>query len=462
MNTNYVPLVEQKKSFENENFDEEYKIYFEKMDKQYEQYYNFNTRKKLNNLNEIIASSKSLFDNFDENIKSKENLMLQMAYGTIINKALEGNKILIFRFTIDNSFSFPQLMSIIQSMNYSKELILTIKDENVINESQFSFLMDEAKKKKNIVSITNYFNNNYFGIATVAKKFTLCVKSKNNQSFVKFLNILYSDYKEVIDNIFFNFEDFDESFNNLECVYKVKKSELSLSFENEKIKEYEECLLYLSNKIQTDNLKLLLFKIPEFKNVNDFLGKIHPSYLWLIPYQDVDQKYSDDLLNNIGQNLHMINLNTINISGFSKEKLRQFLNNQKDLIDLRITGNLSEEDMEEVLKCYIENENNNYAIKKISLNGPINMSEHWKDLICDFLKLKNIEAFHIDCFFNGREYMKDIAEAFYLNNTLKSFAVRNSVRGLRDEFVDVLKEVLYTKPIQRKEVFNKIRLYKLL
>ena len=462
MNTNYVPLVEQKKSFENENFDEEYKIYFEKMDKQYEQYYNFNTRKKLNNLNEIIASSKSLFDNFDENIKSKENLMLQMAYGTIINKALEGNKILIFRFTIDNSFSFPQLMSIIQSMNYSKELILTIKDENVINESQFSFLMDEAKKKKNIVSITNYFNNNYFGIATVAKKFTLCVKSKNNQSFVKFLNILYSDYKEVIDNIFFNFEDFDESFNNLECVYKVKKAELSLSFVNEKIKEYEECLLYLSNTIQTDNLKLLLFKIPEFKNVNDFLGKIHPSYLWLIPYQDVDQKYSDDLLNNIGQNLHMITLNTINISGFSKEKLRQFLNNQKDLIDLRITGNLSEEDMEEVLKCYIENENNNYAIKKISLNGPINMSEHWKDLICDFLKLKNIEAFHIDCFFNGREYMKDIAEAFYLNNTLKSFAVRNSVRGLRDEFVDVLKEVLYTKPIQRKEVFNKIRLYKLL
>ncbi len=462
MNTKYVPLVEQKKSFENENFDEEYKEYFEKMDKQYEQYYNFNTRKKLNNLNDIIASSKSLFDNFDENIKSKENLMLQMAYGTIINKALEGNKILIFRFTIDNSFSFPQLMSIIQSMNYSKELILTIKDENVINESQFSFLMDEAKKKKNIVSITNYFNNNYFGIATVAKKFTLCVKSKNNQSFVKFLNILYSDYKEVIDNIFFNFEDFDESFNNLECVYKVKKSELSLSFVNEKMKEYEECLLYLSNKIQTDNLKLLLFKIPEFKNVNDFLGKIHPSYLWLIPYQDVDQKYSDDLLNNIGQNLHMINLNTINISGFSKEKLRQFLNNQKDLIDLRITGNLSEEDMEEVLKCYIENENNNYAIKKISLNGPINMSEHWKDLICDFLKLKNIEAFHIDCFFNGREYMKDIAEAFYLNNTLKSFAVRNSVRGLRDEFVDVLKEVLYTKPIQRKEVFNKIRLYKLL
>ena len=31
---------------------------------------------------------------------SIENLMLQLSYGTIINKALEGNKILIFRFEI--------------------------------------------------------------------------------------------------------------------------------------------------------------------------------------------------------------------------------------------------------------------------------------------------------------------------------------------------------------------------
>ena len=280
--------------------------------------------------------------------------------------------------------------------------------------------------------------------------------------FEKFLNIFYSDFKDNIENIFFNFEDFDKSLNVLEWKIKSEKTELSLSFETQKINEYEECLKFLSNKIETNNLKLLLFKIPEFKFVNEFLGKIHPSYLWLIPYQDVDSKYSDELLLNIGKNSHMINLNTINISGFSKNKLREFLINQKDLIDLRITGNLSEDNMEEILNCYIENENNNYAIKKISLNGPINMNEHWKNLICNFLKLKNIEAFHIDCFFNGREYMKDIAEAFYLNNTLKSFAVRNSVRGLRDEFVDVLKEVLYTKPIQRKEVFNKIRLYKLL
>ena len=462
MSTNFISLEEQKKNFENEGFDEKYKEYFSKMDKEYEQYYNFNTRKKLNNLNDIISSSKKLFENFDETKLSIENLMLQISYGTIINKALEGNKILIFRFTIDNSFSFPQLISIIQAMNYSKELILTIKDDANINESQFSFLINEAKKKSNIVSITNYFNENYFGIATIPKKFNLCVKKKNNEMFEKFLNIFYSDFKDNIENIFFNFEDFDKSLNLLDWKIKSEKTELSLSFEKEKINEYEECLKFLSNKIETNNLKLLLFKIPEFKFVNEFLGKIHPSYLWLIPYQDVDSKYSDELLLNIGKNSHMINLNTINISGFSKNKLREFLNNQKDLIDLRITGNLSEDNMEEVLKCYIENEKNNYAIKKISLNGPINMNEHWKDLICEFLKLKNIEAFHIDCFFNGREYMKDIAEAFYLNNTLKSFAVRNSVRGLRDEFVDVLKEVLYTKPIQRKEVFNKIRLYKLL
>ena len=90
------------------------------------------------------------------------------------------------------------------------------------------------------------------------------------------------------------------------------------------------------------------------------------------------------------------------------------------------------------------------------------MNEQWKTIICDFLKLKSIEAFHIDVFFNGTEYMRDIAEAFYENNTLTSFTVRNSVRHERDVFVDVLKELLYEKNIPRKEVFTKIRLYKLL
>ena len=113
------------------------------------------------------------------------------------------------------------------------------------------------------------------------------------------------------------------------------------------------------------------------------------------------------------------------------------------------------------MKCYL-NKEKKYAIKKISLNGRIVMNEQWKTIICDFLKLKSIEAFHIDVFFNGKEYMRDIAEAFYENNTLTSFTVRNSVRHERDVFVDVLNELLYEKNIPRKEVFTKIRLYKLL
>ena len=90
------------------------------------------------------------------------------------------------------------------------------------------------------------------------------------------------------------------------------------------------------------------------------------------------------------------------------------------------------------------------------------MNEKWKDLICKFLKLKQIEAFHLDCFFNDREYMRDIAEAFIDNTTLKSFAVRNTCRPPKDYFPEVLKEALYNRKIPRKEVFIKIKLYKLL
>ena len=62
----------------------------------------------------------------------------------------------------------------------------------------------------------------------------------------------------------------------------------------------------------------------------------------------------------------------------------------------------------------------------------------------------------------GKEYMRDIANAFYLNKSMTSFTVRNSVRHERDVFVDVLKEMLYEYNIPRKEVFTKIRMYKLL
>jgi hypothetical protein len=58
--------------------------------------------------------------------------------------------------------------------------------------------------------------------------------------------------------------------------------------------------------------------------------------------------------------------------------------------------------------------------------------------------------------------MRDIAEAFIDNNTLKSFACRNNCRPPKDLFPEVLKEALYNRKIPRKEVFNKIKLYKLL
>ena len=121
---------------------------------------------------------------------------------------------------------------------------------------------------------------------------------------------------------------------------------------------------------------------------------------------------------------------------------------------------MGEDEMELILNKYYDllenNENKNdsmYKIKKISLNGPIKMNEKWKDLIYKFLKLKQLDAFRLDCFFNDREYMRDIAEAFIDNTTLKSFAVRNTCRSPKDYFPEVLKEALSNRKITRKEFY---------
>jgi hypothetical protein len=282
-------------------------------------------------------------------------------------------------------------------------------------------------------------------------------------NFISFLTEFYKFYNSKIIFHWFNFENFNDVFNDFKFDFKSEKIELSVTFEDDKLLEYKECMNFLSTKLKCENLKFFLFTIPDFKYINEFFSKISPSKIWLIPYKDVDIKYSDEFLNILSRNKNSIeNLNIINLVGFKKEVIRNFLENQKNLIELRITGELSEECMEEILNCYIDNYKNDFKIKKISLNGPIKMNEEWKNLICKFLTLDNIELFHIDCFFNGKEYMKEIAEAFYQNKALKSFALRNSVRGIRDEFVDVLKELLYSKNIDRKEVFIKIRLYKLL
>ena len=121
---------------------------------------------------------------------------------------------------------------------------------------------------------------------------------------------------------------------------------------------------------------------------------------------------------------------------------------------------MGDPEMELILNKYyellLENNNNDYKIKKISLNGPIHMNEKWKDLICKFLKMKQIEAFHLDCFFNEREYMRDIAEAFIDNVTLKSFAVRNTCRPPKDLFLEVLKKHFIIEIYQEKKYLLKL------
>ena len=463
--SNFLNYDERKNIFkQNKEFYNLYKEIYNKLDKEFEIYYNLNTRKKLNDISDIIKTTINYFEpNYFKKNELKNKIIFEMVYSKLINKILRLNRILFFRYTIDRESNINQLVNIIENMDYNKEVILTVKEIEKINLYYFSLILKFVDNHNNIANLRIYFGENYFAYVRNAKKFELFIKEKVDENFIKFLTVFYEFYNSKIDFHWFNFENFNEIFNEFKYDFKSEKIELSLTFEDNKLTEYKECINFLSNKIKCEKLKFFLFTIPDFQYINELFSKISPSNIWLIPYKDVDIKYSDDFLNILSRNKNGItNLNIINIVGFKKEVIRNFLENEKDLVELRITGELSEECMEEILNCYIDNYSNNFKIKKISLNGPIKMNEKWKNLICKFLTLDNIELFHIDCFFNGREYMKDIAEAFYNNKTLKSFALRNSVRGIRDEFVDVLKELLYSKNIDRKEVFIKIRLYKLL
>jgi hypothetical protein len=260
----------------------------------------------------------------------------------------------------------------------------------------------------------------------------------------------------------------------------INNIEISFCFNEEKKNKLKNCLSFLNNSFINNNIntvskdKLLSLKLQMFNLPNDFnyidianlISTLHPNNIWLIPYKDIDEKYANDFLKIINNSCDIYLLNIINFVGFDKDNLSNFILKQTNLIDLRICGNMGEEEMELILNKYYNllenNDNNKYKIKKISLNGPIKMNEKWKNLICKFLKLKQIEAFHLDCFFNEREFMRDIAEAFIDNTTLKSFAVRNTCRPPKDYFPEVLKEALYDRKIPRKDVFIKIKLYKLL
>jgi len=473
-----------------------YKQNYIELEKSLSKYYNLNTRKKLNNILPLLQESLPSFiakikpDNkltIDEQLN---NLYYILAYSKILNKILRLNKILLFKYTIQDEslFNFYQLISLIMFMDYSKEVILYINNSSLISSTQFKTLINEIMKKQNIVSFSIYFNKNYFTFSRNSKKMFMSFKESNSSDkiFFSFRNIAFNIFNSTIgvNNLCYNFEDFSEitrelideklNFSN------VTNIEISFSFTNERKKQLDNCLSFLSNtlsyakinsadKSQFLSLKLQLFALPDgfdYINLAKLISGLHPNNIWLIPYKDIDNKFANEFLTLINESCEINMINIINFVGFDKEHLDKFITKQKNMIDMRICGKMGEEEMEFILTKYYDflhdKENPEYKIKKLSLSGPINMNKKWNDLICKFLTLKQFEAFHLDCFFNEKEFMREIAEAFIDNHSLKSFCVRNTCRPPKDLFPEVLKEALYNRKIPRKEVFNKIKLYKLL
>lgn len=469
----------------NKSFMNSYKNNYIEIQKKYEQYYNLNTRKKLNNITSILEESLPTFP-----IKIKNdinNFTYYLAYSKIMNKILKLNKILLFRYTINdaNTYNFDQLISLIMFMDYPKEVILHINNCSLISENQFLILVKEISKKTNITSFTVYMQKNYFTLSRNSKKILTTIKESNNDNeiFFKYRRITYEIYNNEngIENLCYNLEDFNENmvnenrFHNVN-INNINNIEISFCFTDEKKLNFEHCLNYLNKALSTQKrtqnnlkLKIQLFTVPsnfDYLNISTLISNIKPNNIILIPYKDVDPKFANDFLDKINKTCELNTLNFVNFVGFSENNLKDFILTQKNLEDLRICGKMGENEMKTILETYYgllnNNSNNEYKIKIISINGPIQMNENWKNLICNFLTLTQIEAFHVDCFFEERKYMKEIAEAFIDNKTLKSFAVRNTCRAPKDYFVDVLKESLYARNIPRKEVFTKIRLYKLL
>ena len=485
-----ISIFKQNKSFMNL-----YKNNYIELEKEYSKYYNLETRQKLNNIKPILESSLSTFLSKikpDSKLSIQEqlnNLCYAISYSKIINKIIRLNKIILFKYNIDNNstYNFNQLISLIMNMDYPKEIILNINNISLISDNQFKVLINEIIKKENIVSLTVYFNKNYFTFSRNAKKMFVAIKESNpsvDEVFIKYRNIAFELFNNAIkiENLGYNFEDFFNNVLNLENnkvnLSYISNIEISFCFTEEKRNKLENCFSFLNNsfintKINTASkdkllsLKMQLFTLPNdfnYINIAKFISNLHPNNIWLIPYKDIDEKYANEFLKIVNDSCELNIINIINFVGFNTEILSDFIIKQKNLIDLRICGKMGEKEMEFILNKYYEllENDNNYKIKKISLNGPIQMNKKWNDLICKFLKIKQIEAFHLDCFFNEREYMRDIAEAFIDNTTLKSFAVRNTCRPPKDYFPEVLKEALYNRKIPRKEVFTKIKLYKLL
>ena len=474
-----------------------YKQNYIELEKLYSKYYNLNTRKKLNNIIPLLQESLPTFISkikYDNKLTIEEqlnNLYYILSYSKILNKIIRLNKIILFKYTIqeESFFNFYQLISLIMFMNYPKEIILYINNASLISSNQFKIIVNEILKKENIVSFSVYFQKNYFTFSRNSKKMFVSFKESNisDKIFFNFRNIAYDVFNSSfgINNLCYNFEDFSEVTRELISNEKLNFSnvaniEISFSFSNEKRNKLDNCISFLTNslcnaninssdKSQLLSLKLQLYTLPnnfDYINIARLISNLHPNNIWLIPYKDIDDKYANEFLRLINESCDINMFNIINFVGFDIEHLDEFIKKQKNMIDMRICGKMGEKEMEFILNKYYDllndEKNKEYKIKKISLSGPIQMNKKWNDLICKFLTLKQIEAFHLDCFFNDREFMREIAEAFIDNNSLKSFAVRNTCRPPKDYFPEVLKEALYNRKIPRKEVFNKIKLYKLL
>ena len=135
-----------------------YKQNYIELEKSYSKYYNLNTRKKLNSIIPLLQESLPTFLSkikYDNKISKEEqlnNLYYILSYSKILNKILRLNKILLFKYTIqeESLFNFYQLISLIMFMDYSKEIILYINNSSLISSTQFKTMVNEIIKKENI------------------------------------------------------------------------------------------------------------------------------------------------------------------------------------------------------------------------------------------------------------------------------------------------------------------------
>lgn len=464
---NYLPSNQFDKIFPvNKNLLNSYKEYFKSLESKYIKYYNKDTRKKLTSIENILKETEPLFKDFKFNLKN-EDIFFPTAYGQIINRILRYNKITIFKYEIKPTTNYFQLNSILKYLNYPRGFILTVsKEVSNLSKSLFKSILNCVNEKDNIIDFTINFGNNYLGYAKNAKKISFCYRDN-----ISYDPKLLNDYKKIFEEVFrkdssmlwLNYEDYNTLFNSEENnKTKYDKLEFYFSFPENKNEEFEQCLGNLSKRLKADYLRITLFKCFNFSIVVKLISSINPSELMLTPYHDLEKKDGDELISGVKDICDFTKFNIINISSFDEDLLTSFIKTQKKLTMLRICGNLSESLMEAILTCYIDEKNDLKQIKSISLNGKILMCESWKDIICQILKIPGLEEFHIDCFFEDREYMRDIVEAFYNCKTMKSFAVRNSVRGVKDEFVSVYKNYLYEQDLDRDEVSAKLKLYKLI